>query len=84
MSLKLVQQSENLLQFKSKNNKATIEMLKELLVKAENNQLTGIAGVIFTLNNGSGAFAAGEACHRPSATINELARLSMKMNGSAN
>lgn len=81
MSLKLVDTSAKILQFQNKNAKESLDMLKQLLLKAESGQLVGIAGVFFTMDRAAGSFAAGEACERASDTTCELSHLQFMMQG---
>lgn len=81
MTLKLVDTSARNLQLQNKNNKETVDMLKQLLLKAESGQLVGIAGVFFIMDRAAGSFAAGEACERTYDTNCELAHLQSMMQG---
>jgi hypothetical protein len=77
MSDTLVQKTAAMIQFPSGmlNNKATIDVLKRLLILAESGQLFGIAGVTFEIDEATGYFVIGEACESASDTIYELDKL---------
>lgn len=80
MSVTLVDNTAKILQFKSKNNRDTIEALKELLTLAENGQVQGIAGVMFGMNETvRGNFCIGKACENASNTIYKLDVLSRRI-----
>ncbi|NOU24087.1 MAG: hypothetical protein HOO90_00970 [Methylotenera sp.] len=77
MLLTLLEESAKIIQFPSKkrNNKVTIEALKDLLILAESGQLIGIAGVGFEIHEATSCFVIGDACESISNTIYELDKL---------
>jgi hypothetical protein len=79
MSVTLVDNTAKILQFKSKNNRDTIEALKELLTLAESVQLCGIAAVKFGVNKATCCFVIGEACESVTDTIDELDKLQRRL-----
>lgn len=84
MLLTFVEESAKIIQFPStkRNNKVTIEALKNLLMLAESGQLVGIAGVTFEIDEATDCFAVGEACQCATDTIYELTKLQRRIHGS--